>query len=105
VANLLDNAIKFTPPGGTVRLEARATAQSIEIAVGDTGPGLAPEDRAQAAERFFRADASRNTPGSGLGLALVRAVALLHGGDVVLGDARPGEDPPGLRAAIRLPAP
>jgi signal transduction histidine kinase len=90
VANLLDNAIKFTPPGGTVRLEARATAQSIEIAVGDTGPGLAPEDRAQAAERFFRADASRNTPGSGLGLALVRAVALLHGGDVVLGDARPG---------------
>lgn len=105
VANLLDNAIKFTPPGGTVRLAARATAEAIEITVSDTGPGLAPEDRAQAAERFFRADASRNTPGSGLGLALVRAVALLHGGDVALGDAHPGAIPPGLRATIRLPAP
>jgi signal transduction histidine kinase len=103
VANLLDNAIKFTPPGGVVRLEAREMEQGIEIAVSDSGPGLAPADRARAAERFFRADASRNTPGSGLGLALVRAVALLHGGEVALGDAVPGATPPGMRAAIRLP--
>ncbi|HZH45796.1 MAG TPA: ATP-binding protein, partial [Roseococcus sp.] len=103
VANLLDNAIKFTPVGGLVRLEAREDARGIEIAVSDSGPGLAPADRARAAERFFRADASRNTPGSGLGLALVRAVAALHGGEVALADAMPGADPPGMRAAIRLP--
>ena len=71
----------------------------------DDGPGLSPEDRRHAGERFFRADKARATPGSGLGLSLVQAVAHLHGGEVELADAMPGRDPPGLRAVIRLPAP
>ncbi|MBS7790056.1 HAMP domain-containing protein [Roseococcus sp. SDR] len=103
VANLLDNAIKFTPQGGVVRLTARQDEQGIEIAVSDSGPGLSPEDRARAMDRFFRADASRNLPGSGLGLALVRAVAQLHAGEVMLGDAMPGASPPGLKVALLLP--
>jgi hypothetical protein len=115
VANLLDNAIKFTPEGGTVRLQAGLAPGDgpgagggpggIEIAVTDDGPGLSPEDRAHAGQRFFRADKSRGTPGSGLGLSLVRAVAHLHGGTLHLEDAVPGRDPPGLRAALRLPPP
>ncbi|MDO9710306.1 sensor histidine kinase [Paracraurococcus lichenis] len=102
VANLLDNAIKFTPPGGRVHLSAAATPRGIEVAVADDGPGLSPEDRGHAGERFFRADRARATPGSGLGLSLVRAVAHLHAGEIELEDAVPGRDPPGLRVVIRL---
>jgi len=103
VGNLLDNALKFTPPGGRVVLSARALPRDgVEIVVADTGPGLAPADRARAGERFFRADASRATPGSGLGLSLVQAVAHLHGGELHLDDAAPGAPSPGLRAALRL---
>ncbi|WP_207538420.1 sensor histidine kinase [Sabulicella rubraurantiaca] len=105
VANLLDNAIKFTPPGGVVRLSARCDAGVAEIAVEDSGPGLSPSDRERALDRFFRADVSRNTPGSGLGLSLVRAVAQLHGGEVRLEDAQPGFTPPGLRVSLRMPLP
>lgn len=102
VANLLDNAIKFTPAGGVVRLTARQDELGVEVAVSDSGPGLPAEERARATDRFFRADASRGTPGSGLGLSLVRAVAQLHGGDVLLEDAQPGATPPGLRVTMRL---
>lgn len=103
VANLLDNAIKFTPADGTVRLSAETTPAGIVVAVADDGPGLSAEDRGHAGERFFRADRSRATPGSGLGLSLVRAVAHLHGGEIALEDAGPGRERPGLRVAIRLP--
>jgi hypothetical protein len=103
VGNLLDNALKYAPAGGQVRLSARATGRDrVEVAVEDGGPGLAPPDRARAGERFFRADASRGTPGSGLGLSLVRAVAHLHGGDLALEDAVPGAVQPGLRATLGL---
>jgi hypothetical protein len=105
VANLLDNAIKFTPAGGTVRLAARRHAQAITVSVADDGPGLAPEDRSHAGERFFRADRSRATPGSGLGLSLVLAVAHLHGGALLLEDAKPGAAQPGLKAVLQLPLP
>jgi signal transduction histidine kinase len=105
VANLLDNAIKFTPPEGTVELAARTVPGSIEVVVADDGPGLSPEDRSHAGERFFRADKARATPGSGLGLSLVQAVAHLHGGQVRLEDAVPGREPPGLRVVLRLPLP
>ncbi|TCH98893.1 HAMP domain-containing protein [Roseococcus sp. SYP-B2431] len=105
VANLLDNAIKFTPQGGVIRLAARETETLIEISVSDSGPGLSPRDRAHALERFFRADSSRQMPGSGLGLSLVRAVAQLHAGEALLLDANPGADPPGLRVVLRLPKP
>nr|WP_240046779.1 HAMP domain-containing sensor histidine kinase [Paracraurococcus ruber] len=103
VANLLDNAIKFTPPGGTVQLAAAALPGAVLVSVADDGPGVSPEDRSHAGERFFRADRSRATPGSGLGLSLVRAVAHLHAGEIVLEDAVPDRVPPGLRVTISLP--
>ena len=103
VANLLDNALKFTPDGGTVALSARAEAGGVEITVADDGPGIPDADRQRAGERFFRADAARTTPGSGLGLSLVRAVAALHGGLVALGETHPGAARPGLKVTLRLP--
>lgn len=103
VANLLDNAVKFTPEGGLVQLAAsRLNNGMVEIVVTDSGPGLGWEDQLRAGERFFRADQSRNTPGSGLGLSLVRAVAQLHGGTLRLADAYPGTEPPGLAAHVIL---
>ena len=100
VANLVDNAVKFSPSGGTVRLTARATGSDVEISVIDQGPGIPEADRARAAERFFRGETARSTPGSGLGLALVQAVAQLHGGSLRLADAAPG-----LRVVLALPTP
>ncbi|WP_424134797.1 ATP-binding protein [Roseomonas chloroacetimidivorans] len=104
VANLLDNAVKFTGQGGTIRLSAASSDSELRITVADEGPGLPIADRARAGERFFRADNARTTPGYGLGLSLVRAVAGLHGGELVLEDARPGCEPPGLSATITLDA-
>ncbi len=104
VANLLDNALKFNPAGGRVLLDAQAQGGLVEISVADDGPGLAVADRVRVGERFFRTDAARTTPGSGLGLSLVRAVVALHGGEVELADSNPGHAPPGLRVTLRLPA-
>ena len=98
VANLLDNALKFSPSGGTVRLAARAMPGGVEIEVADRGPGIPDTDRTRAVERFFRGETARSTPGSGLGLALVQAVAHLHNGALILSDAAPG-----LRAVLSLP--
>jgi signal transduction histidine kinase len=99
ISNLLDNAIKFSPEGGDIRLEAVQVEKQVRISVTDRGPGIPEEDRARASERFFRGEQARSTPGYGLGLALVQAVASLHEGSLVLGDAAPG-----LRATITLPA-
>ncbi len=102
VANLLDNALKFSPPGSTIRLAAGTAGTAgrmLEISVSDQGPGIPPEDRARATERFFRGESARSTPGSGLGLSLVQAVAMLHGGTLRLEDNRPG-----LRAVMSMPA-
>jgi len=98
LANLLDNALKFSPPGGTVRLAARATAGGAELQVADEGPGIPAADLGRVTERFFRGEQARSTPGSGLGLALVQAVAHLHHGALILSDAAPG-----LRATLSLP--
>ncbi len=98
VANLVDNAVKFSPAGGIVSLSTAATRGGVEIAVADQGPGIPAADRARAVERFFRGESARNSPGSGLGLALVQAVAQLHGGSLRLGDAGPG-----LIATLVLP--
>ena len=98
VANLMDNAIKFSPPGGVIAVSARTDGALLRIEVADQGPGIPEADRTRATERFFRGEAARSTPGSGLGLALVQAVAQLHGGELQLTDAGPG-----LRAALALP--
>ena len=100
VANLLDNAIKFSHPGGTVFLRAALAERRISVEIADQGIGMPQSDRARASERFFRAEAARNTPGSGLGLSLVQAVAQLHGGSLLLEDADPG-----LRAILTLGLP
>jgi signal transduction histidine kinase len=99
VANLVDNAVKFSPSGGTVRVAA-GLCGAIQVAVSDEGPGIPPEDRARATDRFYRGETARSTPGSGLGLSLVLAVAHLHGGDLRLDD-----NCPGLRATLLLPLP
>jgi signal transduction histidine kinase len=100
IANLVDNAVKFSPTGAAVRLVGRSSPFGSEIAVSDQGPGIPAADRERATERFFRGETARSTPGSGLGLALVQAVAQLHGGTLRLEDARPG-----LRAVLVLPTP
>ena len=89
-ANLVDNAVKFSPPGSAVRVVASATPTGVKITVGDEGGGMPDADRGRATERFFRGDAARHTPGSGLGLSLVQAVAQLHGGSLTLEDTHPG---------------
>jgi signal transduction histidine kinase len=107
-ANLVDNAVKFSPPGQVVHVAARTVAMATQIIVSDHGPGIPPEDRTRASERFFRGEAARSTPGGGLGvgpvaaagmgLALVQAVAQLHNGTLTLEDAAPG-----LRATLTVP--
>ncbi|MEM7023741.1 MAG: HAMP domain-containing sensor histidine kinase [Pseudomonadota bacterium] len=87
LANLLDNAIKYTPAGGRVSLHA---APGPIITVADTGPGIPESARERVLERFVRLDGNRSTPGNGLGLSLVNAVAKLHGADLRLEDNHPG---------------
>jgi signal transduction histidine kinase len=94
----VDNAVKFSPSGSVVRLSAANTPSGVDIVVADQGPGIPAIERARATERFFRGETSRNTPGSGLGLALVQAVAQLHGGTLRLEDAEPG-----IVAVVSLP--
>ena len=100
VANLLDNALKHAAGGGRVTLRLSAVPGGTAISVEDRGPGIAEPDRAQALKRFGRLDAARSTPGAGLGMALVEAVARLHDGRFELVDHVPG-----LIARIVLPVP
>lgn len=90
VTNLLDNAMKFTPTGGHVSLCAKHINDKIEIAVEDTGPGIPQNERKHIFERFVRLDSARSTPGSGLGLSLVKAVASLHQAEIDVETRNPG---------------
>jgi signal transduction histidine kinase len=90
-ANLVDNAIKFTPPGGEVRVRAEVAEDGrAVVSVSDNGPGIPAEYHARVFEKFFRLEFSRNTKGNGLGLSLVAAVARIHNARVTLSDNRPG---------------
>jgi signal transduction histidine kinase len=99
LANLLDNAIRHGASGEKVTLRLAGAPDEVRIAVEDRGRGIAPQDREVAKRRFGRLDEARSTPGAGLGLALVEAIARLHGGRLELGD-----NAPGLIAAIVFPA-
>jgi signal transduction histidine kinase len=100
VSNLIDNALKYGPENGVIAIAvARRADNAIGISVADHGPGIADEEKAKVSERFYRGDASRGTPGIGLGLSLVAAVARLHGGSLALADNHPG-----LRATLILGA-
>jgi signal transduction histidine kinase len=98
LTNLIDNAIKYTPAGGEVSLELMRVGKTADIAVSDTGSGIAETERDKVGQRFYRLESSRNTPGSGLGLSLVKAVAKLHRATLLLED-----NAPGLKATLRLP--
>ena len=106
LAALLDNALRFTPPGGTITVEGRITGKQVEATVTDTGPGIAPESLDRIFERFYRADthsAARSRGltggGSGLGLAIARDLARAQGGEVSAENAEGG----GARFTLSLP--
>ena len=90
-ANLLDNAIKYTPPGGDIRVSLDDGVAGPRIRIVDSGPGIPEQSREQVFKRFYRLEDSRHTPGNGLGLSLVEAVARLHKADIKLG-GEPGLD-------------
>ncbi len=98
-ANLVDNAIKYTPEGGMVSIGLTLDSHKILIAIADSGVGISSKDRDKVFRRFFRVEASRGEqPGNGLGLSLVMAVIKLHDGDITLADNNPG-----LSVCVRLP--
>jgi signal transduction histidine kinase len=97
LANLLDNAIKFTPDGGHIRVLLKALGNAPEVIVEDDGPGIPADKREIVLGRRVRLDEARKFPGSGLGLSLVAAVTKLHGARLILDDAAPG-----LRVSLKF---
>src|SRR5262249_812544 len=99
---LLDNALKYTPPGGKVTLAAFTKNGRACLRVNDTGIGIAPEDLSRLGERFYRADKARShgAGGSGLGLSIVHGIAAAHAGELTL-TSEPGK---GTSATLLLPA-
>ncbi|RKE35753.1 phospho-acceptor domain-containing protein [Paraburkholderia sp. BL23I1N1] len=90
IGNLIDNALKFARDEGEIMVAATRRDDMIAISVADDGPGIPDEEKSKVTERFYRGDASRGTPGVGLGLALVKAVATLHRGSLDFADNKPG---------------
>jgi signal transduction histidine kinase len=99
VSNLLDNAVKYTPSGGRVRLIGERAGDDVVLSVVDDGPGVDEVHRGRIVDRFYRAPGGGAAAGLGLGLSLVAAVAKLHGGALRFEDARPG-----LKASLSLPS-
>ncbi|MFG2527776.1 ATP-binding protein [Streptomyces sp. NPDC048516] len=101
LSNLLDNAAKFSPPGGPVECELTLTAGELNLAIRDHGPGITEGDLPHVFDRFYRAEAARALPGSGLGLAMARQIARAHGAELTAERAPGG----GALFRLRLPAP
>lgn len=97
ITNLLDNAVKYTPIGGYIELSIQPDDRGAELIVADNGAGIPGDEHDKVTQRFYRMQQSRSTPGNGLGLSLVVAVAKLHHAELVLQDNRPG-----LRASLRF---
>lgn len=98
-ANLIDNAIKYTPEAGLVTVDLAVSKQQALVTIADSGPGISLDEAEKVFGRFYRVEASRSQyPGNGLGLSLVSAVVKLHDGTIIL-----AENDPGLRVDVRLP--
>ena len=95
IANLIENALRHTPQGSRILLEVARRASAVALSATDNGPGIPEDQREAVLQRFYRIEASRTTPGSGLGLPIIAAIAKRHGAEFTLGDARPG-----LRATL-----
>ena len=98
ISNLVDNAIKFTPPGGVVRIEARTIGGLPAVAVCDSGRGIPPQERTRIFRRFYRGGQSSGTTGHGLGLCIADTIARLHGFELMVED-----NDPGARFVLRVP--
>jgi signal transduction histidine kinase len=99
LSNLIDNALKYAPQRGSIEVAVQKLDDlRAEISVSDNGPGIDDEEKTKVMQRFYRGDASRGTPGVGLGLSLVQAVAKLHGSTLELRD-----NGPGLRVVMTVP--
>ena len=99
LGNLIDNAIRYTPPGGTVDVALRTGQGTGVLEISDTGPGVPEEDRQRVFDRFYRREAT-HTSGSGLGLAIVKSIADRHHASIQLQNREPG---PGLRVCVTFP--
>lgn len=89
-ANLVENALRHCPPGTAINLSVTRQGERVLASVADNGPGIPPDEREKVFQRLYRLDHSRSTPGNGLGLSLVRAIADLHGASIALDDCGPG---------------
>jgi two-component system heavy metal sensor histidine kinase CusS len=96
IGNLIENALRFTPKGGHIEISLRRVENGSEISVCDSGSGIAPEHLPRVFDRFYRADPSRSSRGTGLGLALVKSIVDLHGGSVAI------ESTPGRKTTVTL---
>ncbi len=104
LANLLDNALKYAVGGTTIRIDVRKGSEGrVLLSVLDDGPGVPEAERDSVLKRFVRLEQSRTTPGSGLGLSLVSAIARAHQGSIALGDASAVGDRRGLKVTIAFP--
>jgi signal transduction histidine kinase len=97
-ANLVENALRHCPSGTSIKLSVTRQGERVVASVADNGPGIPAVEREKVFQRLYRLDHSRSTPGSGLGLSLVRAIADLHGATITLDDCRPG-----LEVAVSFP--
>jgi two-component system OmpR family sensor kinase len=102
VANLVDNALRYAPAQSAVTVSVREGPDAVELAVEDSGPGIPSEQRERVLRRFQRVPGDA-TAGSGLGLPIAKAIVERHRGTLVLGEAHPGQQPPGLSVQVRLP--
>jgi signal transduction histidine kinase len=98
-SNLVENAIRHTPDRTAINVGVSASASEVAAWVADDGPGIPVDEREKVLRRLYRLEQSRTSPGSGLGLSLVKAIADLHGAALQLGDNEPG-----LRVTLRFPA-
>ncbi|TPN25622.1 HAMP domain-containing protein [Mesorhizobium sp. B2-3-3] len=104
-ANLVENALRHCPSGTTIKLSVTRQGDRVLASVADNGPGIPSDERERVFQRLYRLDHSRSTPGSGLGLSLVRAIADLHGASITLEDCRPGLAAVVSFPLVRSPAP